>query len=59
MVRVIEYQLKGVEGAEPLYRLITTLTDCQKYPAQELAALSTRSAGNTTARAAEGEHKSK
>jgi hypothetical protein len=39
VVRVIEYQLEGVEGAEPLYRLITTLTDCQKYPAEELAAL--------------------
>jgi len=39
VVRVIEYQLEGVEGAEPLYRLITTLVDCQKYPAQELAAL--------------------
>jgi hypothetical protein len=39
VVRVIEYQLEGVEGAEPLYRLITTLTDCQKYPAHELAAL--------------------
>lgn len=39
VVRVIEYQLEGVEGAEPLYRLITTLSDCEKYPAQELAAL--------------------
>lgn len=39
VVRVIEYQLEGVEGAEPLYRLITTLRDCEKYPAQELAAL--------------------
>jgi hypothetical protein len=39
VVRVIEYQLEGVEGAEPLYRLIITLTDCQKYPAEELAAL--------------------
>ena len=38
-VRVVEYKLEGVEGAEPLYRLITTLTDCKKYPAQELAAL--------------------
>lgn len=39
VVRVIEYQLEGVEGAEPLYRLITTLLDAQEYPAQELAAL--------------------
>jgi hypothetical protein len=33
VVRVIEYQLEGVEGAEPLYRLITTLSDAEKYPA--------------------------
>jgi hypothetical protein len=39
VVRVIEYKLEGVEGAEPLYRLITTLLDAEKYPAQELAAL--------------------
>jgi hypothetical protein len=39
VVRVIEYQLEGVEGAEPLYRLITTLSDAEKYPAEELAAL--------------------
>lgn len=39
VVRVIEYQLEGVEGAEPLYRLLTSLMDCEKYPAQELAAL--------------------
>jgi hypothetical protein len=39
VVRVIEYRLEGVEGAEPLYRLITTLVDAEKYPAQELAAL--------------------
>jgi len=39
VVRVIEYHLEGVEGAEPLYRLITTLMDASEYPAQELAAL--------------------
>lgn len=39
VVRVIEYQLEGVEDAEPLYRLITTLTDAEKHPAHELAAL--------------------
>lgn len=38
-VRVIEYSLKGVEGAEPLYRLITTITDSIRAPANELAAL--------------------
>lgn len=46
VVRVIEYQLEGVEGAEPLYRLITTLMDCGKYPAQELAP-SIRNAGKS------------
>jgi hypothetical protein len=36
-VRVIEYTLKGVPGAEPVYRLITTILDAQAAPA--LAAL--------------------
>lgn len=39
VVRVIEYRLEDVEGAEPLYRLITTILDPEKAPAQELAAL--------------------
>jgi len=39
VVRVIDYQLEGVEGADPLYRLITTLHDCHEAPAAELAAL--------------------
>jgi hypothetical protein len=38
-VRVIEYQLDGVAGAEPLYRLLTTILDHELAPAQELAAL--------------------
>jgi hypothetical protein len=38
-VRVVEYQLHGVAGAEPLYRLITTILDPQAAPAAELAAL--------------------
>ncbi len=38
-VRVIEYRLDGVEGAEPLYRLITSILDCELAPAEELAAL--------------------
>lgn len=38
-VRVIDYRLPGVEGAEPIYRLITTLLDPEQAPAQELAAL--------------------
>src|ERR1700754_2890041 len=39
MVRVIEYRLDGVAGAEPLYRLITTILDPDHAPAAELAAL--------------------
>lgn len=38
-VRVIEYQLPGVAGADPLYRLVTTILDPQRAPAQELAPL--------------------
>lgn len=38
-VRVIEYCLEGVEGSEPLYRLITTILDHDTAPAVELAAL--------------------
>ena len=39
VVRVIEYRLKDVPGAEPIYRLITTILDPQLAPAKELAAL--------------------
>ena len=38
-VRVIEYRLKDVPGAEPIYRLLTTILDAKRAPAQELAAL--------------------
>ena len=39
VVRVIDYRLKDVPGAEPLYRLITTILDPKQAPAKELAAL--------------------
>ena len=39
VVRVIDYRLKDVAGAEPVYRLITTILDSQRAPARELAAL--------------------
>jgi len=39
LVRVIDYRLDGVPGAEPLYRLATTLLDPDDAPATELAAL--------------------
>ena len=39
VVRVIEYQLEGVEDAEEIYRLMTTILDPDKAPAPELAAL--------------------
>ncbi len=38
-VRVIDYRLEGVEGAEPIYRLLTTILDPEEASAQELAAL--------------------
>jgi len=39
VVRVIEYRLEGVEDSEPIYRLLTTILDHEKAPAEELAAL--------------------
>jgi hypothetical protein len=38
-VRVIEYTLEGVADAEPIYRLLTSIPDCEQAPADELAAL--------------------
>jgi hypothetical protein len=38
-VRVVEYRLEGIAGAEPLYRLVTTILDPAPAPAAELAAL--------------------
>ena len=38
-VRVIDYRLAGVEGAEEIYRLVTTILDHEKAPAAQLAAL--------------------
>ncbi len=39
VVRAVDYRLDGVPGAEPIYRLITTILDPQLAPAEELAAL--------------------
>jgi hypothetical protein len=39
VLRVIDYRLAGVAGAEPMYRLVTTILDPEKAPALELAAL--------------------
>src|SRR5580700_3459647 len=39
VVRVIDYRLKEVPGAEPVCRLITTILDPAPAPAKELAAL--------------------
>jgi len=38
-VRVVEYELEGVDDAEPFYRLLTTILDPTTAPAKELAAL--------------------
>jgi hypothetical protein len=39
VVRVIDYCLEGVAGAEPIYRLVTSILNHEKAPAKELAAL--------------------
>ena len=39
VVRAIDYRLKDVKDAEPMYRLITTILDPAQAPAKELAAL--------------------
>ena len=39
VVRAIDYRLKDVPDAEPVYRLITTILDPKQAPAKELAAL--------------------
>jgi hypothetical protein len=39
VVRVVDYRLEGVAGAEPIYRLVTSILDHAQAPAQELAAL--------------------
>ena len=39
VVRVINYRLKDVKDAEPIYRLMTTILDPAQAPAKELAAL--------------------
>jgi hypothetical protein len=38
VVRAIDYRLDDVPGAEPIYRLITTILDHTQAPAKELAA---------------------
>jgi hypothetical protein len=38
-LRIVEYRLEGVEDAEPLYRLATSILDPAQAPAQQLAAL--------------------
>ena len=35
VVRVIEYRLEGIEGSEPVYRLITTMLNHEEAPAAE------------------------
>jgi len=38
-VRVVDYRLDGVAGAEPIYRLVTSILDHDQAPAHEMAAL--------------------
>lgn len=39
VVRVVEYKLQGIKGAQPYYRLVSTVLDPKMAPAEELAAL--------------------
>jgi len=39
VLRVIDYRLEGIEGAEPIFRLVTTNLDPSKTTAGELPAL--------------------
>lgn len=39
VLRVIDYRLEGVQDAEPVYRLATTILDPDQAPASQLAAL--------------------
>lgn len=39
VVRVVEYTLRGIPDAEPVYRLLTTILDPNEAPAAELGAL--------------------
>jgi len=39
VVRVIDYRLEGLAGAEPVYRLLTSILDPERARAKELAAL--------------------
>jgi hypothetical protein len=41
-MRVIEFQLRAVAGAEPLYRLVTSILHPEQAPAEELAPLHDR-----------------
>ena len=38
-VRVVDYRLDGIDGAEPIYRLLTSILDPERAPALDLAAL--------------------
>ena len=38
-MRIIDYRLEGIEGAEPIYRLVSSILNPNKAPASELAAL--------------------
>lgn len=38
-VRIIDYKLEGIPGAESTYRLVTSILEAENVPAKELAAL--------------------
>ena len=45
-VRVIEYTLEGIAGAEPIYRLLTSILDPAPAPAEETGRAVSRAKGN-------------
>jgi hypothetical protein len=46
IVRIVDYCLKDVPDAEPIYRLVTTILDHARAPARELASALSRAVGD-------------
>ena len=46
VLRVIDYRLEGIEGAEPIYRLATTILDPAKAPAERIGGSLSRALGD-------------
>ncbi len=46
VVRVIDYRLEGVAGAEPIYRLVTTILEEEKAPGPRIGGSLSPTLGN-------------